>query len=114
MSVCVCSRADESPDLHIDIHGQVVAVHPRALPPNVGGNGAEEAHAQLHGDDQGNLQVQEAIIGSCRHPQHVCHMSLSCAATVQLLCVKARASHPKAVAMITRQGIRTIQQAAGF
>lgn len=66
-SLCILHHSNEATNLHVDIHGQVVAVHARMLPPYVGSNGAEQAHAELHGNDESNLQIQEAVIGPCKH-----------------------------------------------
>ena len=48
--------------LNILSHAQVVSLLARVFTPDVGGDGAEEAHQQLHADDQCNLEVEEAII----------------------------------------------------
>ena len=50
------------PYLHIGSQAKVVALLARVLTPDVGGDGAEEAHQQLHTNDQTNLKVQEAVI----------------------------------------------------
>ncbi len=49
-------------DLHILSHAQVVALLARLLAPDERCNGAEEAHEQLHADDQPNLEVEETVI----------------------------------------------------
>ena len=51
--------------LNILSHAQVVALLARVLAPDVGCKGAEQAHQQLHADDERNLEVQEAIIRPC-------------------------------------------------
>ncbi len=49
-------------DLHILSHAQVVALLARPLTPDERCNGAEEAHEQLHADDQPDLEVEETVI----------------------------------------------------
>ena len=48
--------------LNILSHAQVVALLAGPLTPDEGGDGAEQAHQQLHADDQPDLEVQEAVI----------------------------------------------------
>lgn len=59
--------------VHLNIlsHAQVVALFARVLTPYVGGNRTEEAHQELHADNESNLQIEEAIIRPCRHRNHV-------------------------------------------
>ncbi|KAA6427580.1 MAG: hypothetical protein FRX49_02243 [Trebouxia sp. A1-2] len=47
-------------DLHILGHAQVVALLARMLTPDERCDGAEEAHEQLHANDQPDLEVEEA------------------------------------------------------
>lgn len=49
-------------DLHILGHAQVVALLARMLTPDERCDGAEEAHEQLHANDQPDLEVEEAVI----------------------------------------------------
>ncbi len=49
-------------DLHILSHAQVVALLARLLTPDERCDGAEEAHEQLHANDQPNLEVEETVI----------------------------------------------------
>ena len=55
-------REQRDTDLHILSHAQVVALLARPLTPDERCNGAEEAHEQLHADDQPNLEVEETVI----------------------------------------------------
>ncbi len=54
-------------DLHIISHAEVVALLARPLTPDEGGNGAKQAHEQLHANNQPNLEIQEAVIRACRN-----------------------------------------------
>ena len=63
-------------DLDIYIHGKVVALHARVLPPDIGSNGAEQAHAQLHADDEGNLKIEKAVVWACKHEPKYISLSL--------------------------------------
>ena len=71
------------PYLHVGSQTKVVALLARVLTPDVGGNRAEEAHQQLHTNDQANLKVQKAIIGACRQ-QKTSIASRSCNNEVDL------------------------------
>lgn len=56
------SHSLQSVHLNILIHAQIVALFARVLAPYIGGNRTEEAHEQLHGDNESNLKIEEAIV----------------------------------------------------
>ena len=66
-SAILCKHEHRGCEGHLSVgsHGQVVALVPVLLAPDVGAHSAEHAHHDLHQDDEGDLEVEEVVEGAC-------------------------------------------------